>query len=230
MPAMHMACPDIPDVTPIGAVPPALPMLCDTLNGTAKDTHTETANSWLDDFDHGATMAAMGGPYKRFEAASLPGGQTASFAHNNHWMVDVWAPGEAVGMSSLRPDRSFSFENGKLIVETDVAAGIVEEDGFAWPEITVTTSSSPDGAPAYGPTPGKSTGDDLYAYGHFGGYDAVGIRLTRRPADHGLLRRHRAWLPVRATVGVVLVPERSEPGGRPGLCQQGTGGDDLGWW
>ena len=92
-------------------------------------------------------------------------------------MVDVWAPNNGVGGSMMRPDRSFRFTNGKLIVETDVAAGIQEYGGFAWPEVTVSLASAPDGF-NYGPTPARSTGDDLYAYGRFGGYDTIGIRLA----------------------------------------------------
>jgi hypothetical protein len=176
--AMHMACPGVPDWTPIGAVAPAVPMLCDHLIAGVPATFQNGANSWLDDFDHGALMAEMSDGYKRFEVSSLDSNaRTNTFRHNDHWMVDVFAPGGGVGGSMMRPDRAFRFENGKLVVETDVAADIVEYEGFAWPEITVSTASSPDGQP-YGPTPARSTGDDLYAYGRFGGYDTVGIRLT----------------------------------------------------
>jgi hypothetical protein len=122
-----------------------------------------------------------------FERAQLSGNSKSStFRHNNHWMVDVFAAGggaTAVGGSQMRPDRSFKFENGKLIVETDVAADIDEYSGgespdfSAWPEITVSTASSPVGY-NYGPTPGKHIDDNLYAYGRFGGYDTVGVRLT----------------------------------------------------
>jgi hypothetical protein len=153
-------------------------MLCDHLTPAVPATFVNGANSWLDDFQHGASMTEMGDGYKRFEVSSLgSNGSTNTFRHNNHWMVDVYAPGGGVGGSMMRPDRSFRFVDGKLVVETDVAADIVEYEGFAWPEVTVTTASSPDGQ-AYGPTPARSTGDDLYAYGRFGGYDSVGIRLT----------------------------------------------------
>jgi hypothetical protein len=153
-------------------------MLCDMLSSGVPATFSQGANSWLDDFEHGAAMTDMGPGYKRFEVSSLSANsKTATFRHNNHWMVDVFAPGGGVGGSMMRPDRAFKFENGKLIVETDVAGGIEDYEGFAWPEITVSTASAPDGF-NYGPTPAKSTGDDLYAYGRFGGFDTVGIRLT----------------------------------------------------
>jgi hypothetical protein len=178
MGAMHVPCPGVPDTTPVGALPPALPMMCDHLVAGVPPTFVNGTNSWVDDFNHGASMADIGPGYKHFENASLPdNGKTATFRHNNHWMADVWAPNGGVGGSYLRPDRSFRFQNGKLIVETDVAAGIKDYQGFAWPEITVSTSSSPEGE-NYGPTPGRSIGDDLYAYGRFGGYDTIGIRLT----------------------------------------------------
>jgi hypothetical protein len=176
---MHMACPGVPDVVPYGAIPPALPMLCDTLRTGVPATFTQGTNSWLDDFNHGASMATMGAGYKVFdqvEAASRVG----HFRHNNHWMVDIWVPNNGVGGTMMRPDRSFKFQNGVLTVETEVAAGILEYDNM-WPELIVSNASSPVGHP-YGPTPGRSIGDGLYAYGQFGGYDTIGIRLAgQRP-------------------------------------------------
>jgi hypothetical protein len=178
-----MDCAGVPMETPIGALPPAMPMFCDTLRTGVPSTFINGTNSWVDDFEHGASMADLGPGYVRFEKSSLQTGRTGTFRHNNHWMVDVLASNGQVGGSQMRPDRSFRFENGKLVVETDVAAGIEDYDGFAWPEITVTTASSP-ASQAYGPTPAKSVGDDLYAYGQFGGYDSIGIRLTgARPIE-----------------------------------------------
>jgi hypothetical protein len=185
MGAMHMACPGVPDVTPYAALPPALPMLCDTLNTGVPATFTQGANSWVDEFNHGASMADMGTGYQIFDALQVA--KTGHFRHNQHWMVDMWAPNNGFGSAMMRPDRTFKFENGKLVVEAVVAAGVHDyETADAWPEIVVTTSSSPFGANrTAGPTPAKSTGDALYAYGHFGGYDAMGIRLTanRRPIE-----------------------------------------------
>jgi hypothetical protein len=174
-----MGC-GVPMETPIAALPPALPMLCDTLATGIPPTFVNGVNSWVDNFDHGASMADMGPGYVMFERSSLSGtARTGHFRHNNHWMVDVYAPGQTGG-AQMRPDRSFHFENGKLIVEAVVATPNEVYQGFAWPEITVTTASSPASSAAgrIGPTPGTSIGDDLYAYGQFGGQWAVGIRLT----------------------------------------------------
>jgi hypothetical protein len=159
-------------------------MLCDTLATGVASTFVNGANSWVDDFQHHASMAELGPGYVTFEGSSLGGtGKTGHFRHNEHWMADVYAPGQTGG-TQMRPDRSFRFENGKLVVEAVVAASISGYDGFAWPEITVTTASSPAASSRgrVGPTPGTSIGDDLYAYGQFGGEWAVGIRLHgRRP-------------------------------------------------
>jgi hypothetical protein len=172
-----MECDGVPMETPIGALPPAMPMLCDMLVTGVASTFVNGANSWVDNFDHGASMAEMGPGYLAFERSS-GAVRTGHFRHNNHWMVDVYAPGK-VGGAQMRPDRSFRFQAGKLVVEAAVAAGI-DEYFDMWPEITVTTASSPAASSLgrVGPTPARSIGDNLYAYGQFGGYDALGIRLT----------------------------------------------------
>jgi hypothetical protein len=170
-------CSTVPMATPIGALPPAMPMFCDRLMRGVRGTFINRRNSWIDDFEHNASMAELGPGYVRFEKSSLQTGRSGTFRHNNHWMADVWATNGQVGGTQMRPDRSFRFRKGKLVVVTDVAASIDAYEGFAWPEITVTTASSP-ASRRYGPTPARSIGDDLYAYGQFGGYDSVGIRLT----------------------------------------------------
>jgi hypothetical protein len=172
-------CSNVPMQTPVGALPPAMPMFCDHLMRGVRGTFINRRNSWFDDFEHDASMADMGPGYVKFERSSLPGSaRTGHFRHNNHWMVDVYAPGK-VGGAQMRPARSFRFANGKLVVVADVAAGI-DEYFDMWPEITVTTASSPAASSLgrVGPTPARSIGDNLYAYGQFGGYDALGIRLT----------------------------------------------------
>jgi hypothetical protein len=81
-----------------------------------------------------------------------------------------------LGGGMMRPDRSFRFENGKLVVESDVAAGITQYGpGGAdiWPEVVVTPAPAPTG----------KIPDSLYAYGQFGGTWSFGCRYqpTRVP-------------------------------------------------
>ena len=67
------------------------------------------------------------------------------------------------------PDRQFSFENGKLVVEADLAGGSDAMGGAnRFYEIDV--------SPARQPTFGV---DSLYGYGSFGGIGAVGCRIER---------------------------------------------------
>src|SRR5207248_3535910 len=81
-----------------------------------------------------------------------------------------WA-GDSAGATNngmtLRPNRSFTFEHGKLVVEADVAAGVLDYNNAVWPEITVSMA----------PQPTNDIVDSLYAYGAFGGYWTVGCRL-----------------------------------------------------
>jgi hypothetical protein len=91
--------------------------------------------------------------------------QTGFFINNDHWMVDV-AGGERGGVL-LRPNRAFAWENGKLIVEADVAAGIFEYGDSAAVEIDISTAPAPTG---------KVT-DVNYGYGVFGGEATLGCRF-----------------------------------------------------
>jgi hypothetical protein len=165
-----------PSVTPAGALPPALPVWCSTPT-TGRVTFVEGPSSWLDTFDHGLSDADMGSGYRTFENQGASVNRTQHFRHNDHWMVDVsgvdedgqgpWNFGGAV----VRPDRGFHFQNGKLVVEVDVAAGIEEYGGSAWPEVIVTTAPAP-----------TALVDDTYAYGIFKGHWTVGCRL--QPSRH----------------------------------------------
>ncbi|MBI4492658.1 MAG: hypothetical protein HY690_07695 [Chloroflexi bacterium] len=164
------ACP-WPDGVPMGALPPARPAWCSPLT-SGPSTFVSGPNSWVDDWSHGLMMADLGEGYQAFTFGSVY--RTATFRHNNHWMQDVAGAGQNregppwnVGGTSMRPDRSFTFVDGKLVVEAEVTAGIAEYDGNAWPEITVTTAPAPTG----------EVQDGLYHYGQFGGHWAIGLRL-----------------------------------------------------
>jgi hypothetical protein len=180
----HGAPPPAPDAncpwgdkTPSGALPPALPIWCAPL-ATGASTVGDGSNSWVDDFNHNLSNAEIGDGYKVFDNQGASVYRTEHFRHNDHWMVDVSGvdgdgPGPwNFGGAALRPDRSFKFQDGKLVVEADAAAGIDEYGGSAWPEIVVTTAPAPSGLV-----------DESYAYGMFKGYWTVGCRLqsSRQP-------------------------------------------------
>lgn len=182
--AGHGAAPAAPaadcpwaDKTPSGALPPALPVWCAPLASGAT-TLVNGANAWVDDFNHNLSNADMGDGYLVFENQGASVYKTEHFRHNDHWMVDVSgvdADGPApwnFGGALVRPDRSFRFEDGKLVVEADVAAGIVEYGGSAWPEIVVSSAPAPTGIV-----------DETYAYGMFKENWTVGCRLqsSRQP-------------------------------------------------
>ena len=166
-----------PNAAPIGALPDQPPPVFCTDLVEAHPTFTSGQNSWVDDFQHGHSFAEMGEGYRIFNDPQGDGiHQIAYWRHADHWMVDVngrdqhgGAPWNQGG-TMVRPDRSFRFENGRLVVEMVVAAGISTYAGTAWPEIVVSTAPEPHSPPA----------DGLYAYGWFAGDDAVGIRLADR--------------------------------------------------
>jgi hypothetical protein len=154
---------------PLGALPPARPTWCSATNSGAS-TFTQGGNSWLDEFNHGLSNASTGAGYRVFESKNRVG-RTQHFRHNEHWMVDVNGTTGPIpnnfGGAVMRPDRTFRFENGKLVVEADVAAGISEYGGEAWPELTITTAPAPTARDNWG----------LYAYNLFPGHYTLGCIL-----------------------------------------------------
>lgn len=162
-----------PNGTPAGALPqqPA-PVLCRSLTG-GPDTSTQTVNAWHDEFDHGLTFGGFQDTkYKIYDA--LAAYDSAHWRHADHWMVDlVPRPmedglGYDMGAAMLRPNRSFTFKNGKLIIESDVAAGLLAYGKKAWPEIIVTTAAKPLGRVPRG----------TYAYDMFPRDWTFGCRLS----------------------------------------------------
>lgn len=140
-----------PDVTPAGALPDQpQQVLCMKLN-EGPDTSVQSVNAWHDEFNHGLSFAGFQHTnYKIYNALSAF--KSAHWRHADHWMVDLMpnplagsGQGYDKGAAMMRPNRSFTFENGKLIVETDVAAGLLAYGEDAWPEIIVTTAASPLG-------------------------------------------------------------------------------------
>jgi hypothetical protein len=171
-----------PNVVPVGqANPPGsqdepmAPIWCFTLNPQGPPTRVMGANDWIDSFAGVTQMGRFNDgdlDYRVFDNIQNGGtSHTQHFTNNNHWMDDN--AGGFLGGTMIRPNRSFRFENGKLVVEGDVAAGItgyLNSGGgdIAWPEIDISTGPTPDN---------NGTSDGLYAYGRFPGYDTFGCRI-----------------------------------------------------
>jgi hypothetical protein len=156
--------------TPLGALPPAKPTWCSP-TATGNPTFVSQGPSWVDDFNHGLANAALGPGYREFSFGSIERAQ--HFRHANHWMLDLAGVDEDgpgpwnFGGAAMRPDRTFRFQNGTLVVEADVAAGIREYAGTAWPEIVVTTA----------PAPTEIRRDGTYVYEAYSGHWTLGCRL-----------------------------------------------------
>ncbi|HFD13103.1 MAG TPA: hypothetical protein ENJ32_11650 [Crenotrichaceae bacterium] len=149
--------------TPIGALPPAIPVWCLTAGANGAATFIASDNTWLDEFNHGLSLAPIGSGYQRYSLGNDP--QQQQFRQANHWMQDISLT--ARGGVTMRPDPAFHFDNGRLVIEADVAAGIQSYDSGIWPEITITTAPQPTGARR----------DALYAYDHFPGHTTLGCRF-----------------------------------------------------
>lgn len=174
--AVNLHC----DEVPMGALAPARPIWCEDHVNTGPSTFVQGANSWSDDWEADLNHASLGEGYRVFEAGSVV--RTQHFRHGfglaagEHWMVDVSGL-DAVGVegpddwdlggATMRPDRSFRFENGTLVVEAVVAAGVAEYGGVAWPELVVTTAPEPTGHRA----------DGIYNYDEYAGHYTLGMRL-----------------------------------------------------
>jgi hypothetical protein len=179
LPIVMLSC--WPKDVPLGALPgQPQPVWCYPRLASGPSTFSQASNSWVDDFNHGLTLANIGSGYKVFDRARGIN-QSLHWRHANHWMVDVngkdTTPADYIprnyGGAMLRPDRSFKFEAGVLVIEADVAAGISEYQVDTWPEIDITTA----------PGPTATEADNLYGYGQFAGQFSLGCRRqsTRVP-------------------------------------------------
>jgi hypothetical protein len=132
-------------------------------------TRENGQNSWTDEFETGIDMGLLHDrdmAYRVFSSIEHRGSRrSVAFINHGHWMVDT-AGGENGGLL-IRPDRAFRFEEGKLVVEADVAAAIPEYEDSASIEIDITTAPAPTGAVV----------DLQYGYGLFGGYWTFGCRF-----------------------------------------------------
>jgi hypothetical protein len=147
------------------------PIWCFNNLAQEPSTFQSGPNDWVDDFATNVQMGQLNDGdmgYRIFPRFHNDGSanQTQHFVNNNHWMTD--SAGGTTNGATLRPNRSFTFEHGKLVVEADVASGITDYgNGTVWPEITISMA----------PNPTPRIVDSLYAYGAFGGFWTVGCRL-----------------------------------------------------
>jgi hypothetical protein len=169
-----------PDVVPTGQADPSSepepmdPIWCFDLT-SEPTTFTSGPNDWLDTFQTNVQMGRLNDGdmgYRIFDnlhpSVTAAKNKTQHFVNNNHWMTDTM--GDGSNGDALRPNRSFTFEDGKLVVEADVAAGILDytnNKAVLWPEIVISSA----------PAPTNDIVDPLYAYGAFGGNWTVGCRL-----------------------------------------------------
>lgn len=134
---------------------------------TGVDTAVGGANDWRDDFNHGQSFADItDGAYRVFDDVGVE--QTMHWRHANHWMVDVATRNDQItGGAMLSPAQTFSFEDGKLIIEADAVAGHPDYIG-AWPELVISTGSTPSQV---------QRRDGLYGYDRFPNHYTLGCRL-----------------------------------------------------
>lgn len=180
--AHHVPCPGEDDDTPLGALPPVLPMLCDEL-APAVDTSTQGPNSWVDDFNHGTSMGLLPSTYVQGHVGQ--NGVSKHFIHNNHWMVDIrsdsgeWPTLEAAWM---RPGRAFTPKaDGSVVIEFEVATPIagtrdVPTISDSWPEFAISTAPAPSGVQDWG-SPFLRNG--TYFYESFPAADVMGCRIQQ---------------------------------------------------
>lgn len=197
-------CLNWPNAVPAAALPGQPPPVFCLINAYGPATDEEGPNYWSDDFDHGLSLATFDGTgYKTYD--EIGAWRTIFWRHAEHWMVDI-APhpqntsyGWNRGYTMLRPDRTFKFENGKLVVETTVAAGHEGYDEKAWPEIVISTGPTPYQEPVA-----------LYGYDQFPQHWTLGCRLQSSrvpicalkanngtpPQGSGQIWETAFWLPI----------------------------------
>jgi hypothetical protein len=179
--ALASSCSTVPvgQANPSAEAEPMQPIWC--AGGLAAEPTTRTMDSfggWTDSFQTNVQMGQFNNGqmgYHVFNSLTSSGAtdagqvQSLHFVNNNHWMIDM---SHNNGGAAISPAQSFRFENGKLVIEGDVAAGIpgyFDSGGdIVWPEITWSTAAAPTGHVV----------DGLYLYGQFGGAWASGCRLN----------------------------------------------------
>lgn len=173
-----------PNVVPIGQNnPPSEPMplnpaWCNTFT-TGPSSNVSGADSWVDDWHNSIQMQRLDDGdagyrvFNNFSAdnflAQRASVSTEHFINNQGFFEDIWLAGQTNAGGTLRPNRSFTFTNGMLVVEGDISPGMADYpvNGRVFNEFDISMASAPTGV---------ST-DSLYGYGQFGGYWTVGCRF-----------------------------------------------------
>ena len=157
-------------------------MLCDTLT-PAVDTAQRGPNTWVDNFEHGATMGLLPSSYVQGHLG--PSGVSKHFIHLNHWMVDIRSDSgtfPTLLAAWLRPAQTFRPKaDGTTVIEFEVATPIagtrnVGAISDSWPEFAITTSPAPPGMFPWG-SPFLRNG--TYFYEAFGTHDVMGCRMQQ---------------------------------------------------
>jgi len=159
-------------------IEPEFSIWCYTQPAPIPPTRISGANDWVDTFDNNGLSILQFNDhdmsYRVFDQFIAPPNSFASgyFVNVNHWMIDLddISPYRLSGGVLVSPDKTFFFENGKLVVEVDGAAG---SDGMSGANLFYEIDVSP------APAPTGTTVDALYGYGAFGHVGAMGCRLER---------------------------------------------------
>lgn len=164
---------------PMGAIAPARPIWCEML-GTGMDTHTESLNSWADDFNHGQSFASLSRAYLE---GFFGNGDVRHFQHNEHWMVDIESDGQGALIGAwMRPNRPFQLRaDGSLVVEFEVAGPIAGTRNAStlsdsWPEFVLSTAPAPPGMQPWGSAIRRN---GTYLYEAFPGAWTFGCRMQQ---------------------------------------------------
>src|SRR6185436_17176998 len=132
------------NVVPSGQANPSMeaepmgPIWCYNLAAPTPITRKIDAwGGWEDHFDTNIQMGRFQDgdmDYRIFNQliGSQSSWKTGLFINNNHWMEDfalLDTVNNLSGGTLVSPNKNFKFENGKLIIEVDVAAGAGEFGG-----------------------------------------------------------------------------------------------------
>ena len=157
------------------AIEPVAPIWCYTQPDAVAPTHSRAANAWVDTFDNAGPAIQRFGDgsydYRVFERNSDGRIEIGGFVNVDHWMFDMadTSPYRLSGGVMITPNRGFNFDNGRIVIEADAAAG---SDAMGGADAFYEMDLTPAGVPGV-------TVDPLYGYGQFGGVGAVGCRLER---------------------------------------------------